>query len=55
MDFIPFIDRCHNTPSDRGIVNEYIVYLVNGKGEKQIEVGRFKGSYDEMKKTGGLI
>jgi hypothetical protein len=55
MDFIPFIDRCHNTPTDRGIINEYVVYLVNGNGEKQMEAGRFKGSYDEMQKTGGLL
>jgi hypothetical protein len=54
MDFIPFIDRCHNTPTDRGIVSEYVVLFINRNSEEQIEVGRIKGSYDEMQKTGGL-
>jgi hypothetical protein len=54
LNFVPFVDRCHNTPTDRGMVNEYVVFLVDKNNEKQIEVGRFKGSYEEMQKTGGL-
>ena len=56
LDFIPQLDRDHNTPTDKGIVKEYILYLTDKHAEKDghIEIGRFKGSYAEMKLTGGI-
>ena len=55
LDFVPLLDRCHNTPADRGMIKEYIVLFIDKDGTKEIEVGRFKGNYEEMKMTGGAI
>jgi hypothetical protein len=55
LDFVPFLDRHHNTPTDRDMIKEYICMFVNRDNMKQIEVGRFKGDYKEMKRTGGVV
>jgi hypothetical protein len=56
LDFIPQLDRDHNTPTDKGVIKEYIIFFIDKHAAKDghIEIGRFKGSYDEMKLTGGI-
>lgn len=56
LDFIPQLDRDHNTPTDKGIIREYVLNFIDKDAGKEgrIEVGRFKGSYAEMKLTGGI-
>jgi hypothetical protein len=55
LDFVPLLDRCHNTPTDLGMIKEYVVLIGSRDNTKQIEVGRFKGDYKEMKLTGGAV
>jgi hypothetical protein len=55
LDFVPLLDRCHNTPTDRGMVKEYIVLFGDRNNMKQTEVGRFKGDHKEMQRTGGIL
>jgi hypothetical protein len=56
LDFVPQLDRDYNTPTDKGIVKEYIVFFTNKqKAGYRIEVGRFKGDYAEMKRSGGIL
>lgn len=56
LDFVPQLDRDYNTPTDKGIVKEYIVFFTNKqKTGYRIEVGRFKGDYAEMKRSGGIL
>jgi hypothetical protein len=55
LDFIPFLDRCYNTPTDKGIIKEYVVFLAQKGSEELVEVGRFKGNYKEMQQTGGIL
>jgi hypothetical protein len=55
LDFVPFLDRCYNTPTDRASIKEYIVFFTDKHEEELIEVGRFKGDYNEMRHTGGII
>ena len=56
LDFIPQLDRDYNTPTDTGIVKEYIVFFTDRQNtDYRIELGRFKGDYAEMKRTGGIV
>jgi hypothetical protein len=56
LDFIPQLDRDYNTPTDKGIVKEYVVFFTDKQNSgHRIEVGRFKGDYAEMKRTGGIL
>ena len=56
LNFIPQLDRNYNTPTDTGIVKEYIVFFTDRQNtEYRIELGRFKGDYEEMKRTGGIL
>lgn len=56
LDFIPQLDRDYNTPTDKGIVKEYVVLFTNRKNAGyRIELGRFKGDHPEMKRTGGFL
>lgn len=56
LDFIPQLDRDHNTPTDRDIIKEYVILFNDKHAAKggHIEVGRFKGNYAEMRLTGGI-
>jgi hypothetical protein len=52
LDFIPLLDRDHTTPTDKGIVKEYVVYFADKqKGNNFLEVGSFKGDHKEMQRT----
>jgi hypothetical protein len=57
LDFIPLLDRCYNTPTDIGLIKEYILYFKNSNKTNNniIEIGRFDGNYDELKNNGGLF
>jgi hypothetical protein len=56
LDFISQLDRDYKTPTDKGIVKEYIVFFTDKQNPGyRIEVGRFKGDYAEMKRTGGIL
>lgn len=56
LDFIPLLDRDHTTPTDKGIVQEYVVYFIDKKkGNDFLNVGSFKGDHKEMQRTGGLF
>ena len=56
LDFIPQLDRDYNTLTDKGIVKDYMVFFTDKNNPSyHIEVGRFKGDYAEMKRTGGLL
>jgi hypothetical protein len=56
LDFIPQLDRDYNTPTDKGIVKEYIIFFTDRQNTgSSIELGRFKGDYAEMKRTGGIL
>jgi hypothetical protein len=53
LDFIPFLDFAHTTPTSAGIVKQYIVYSTGG-GAKS-DLGSFVGTREEMLATGGVI
>jgi hypothetical protein len=56
LDFVPLLDRDYTTPTDKGIVKEYVVYFVDKqKGNDFLKVGSFKGDHNEMQRTGGLL
>jgi hypothetical protein len=56
LDFIPQLDRDYNTPTNKGIVKEYIVFFTDRQNTGyRIELGRFIGDYAEMKRTGGIL
>jgi hypothetical protein len=56
LDFIPQLDRDYSTPTDKDIVKEYIVFFTDRQNTgHRIELGRFRGDYAEMKRTGGIL
>ena len=56
LDFIPQLDRDYSTPTDKGVVKEYIVFFTDRQNtDYRRELGRFKGDYAEMKRTGGTV
>jgi hypothetical protein len=55
LDFIPFLDRDRNTPTDMGIVKEYIVFLVDQSTQEQFKLGSFKGDRAELQRSGGIF
>jgi hypothetical protein len=56
LDFIPLLDRDNTTPTDKGIVKEYVVYFTDKQKDNNfLKVGSFKGDHKEMQRTGGLL
>jgi hypothetical protein len=56
LDFIPLLDTDHTTPTDKGIVQKYVVFFVDKQtGNDFLKVGSFKGDHKEMQRTGGLF
>jgi hypothetical protein len=53
LDFVPFLDRGYSTPTSRGEVDYFNAYFETPEG--RIEVGRFTGDHEEMKRVGGLL
>jgi hypothetical protein len=53
LDFVPFLDRDYSTPTSRGEVDHFNAYFETTAG--RIEVGRFTGDHEEMKRVGGLL